>query len=369
MSLYRWGIRPLLFRFDPEWIHNRTLRWAGAAGRLAPSRRLLGSVFGFADPRLRTRLGHLDFPNPVGLAAGFDKNGLAVDALGAMGLGAVEVGSVSAHPSTGNSERPRLFRLPADQAIVVYYGVPNDGAEVIAGRLAHHRVPVPLGVNLVETNTGRPMAVTESIAELVQAALPFLGLADYITLNLNCPNTTGGESPFNDPAHLAALLQGYQPYADELPPLFLKLTPTDDPARIDTVLTAIEPFPFVKAIVFSLPPGKPYKGLRTPASELQRMPGSLCGRPVASLIDDAVRAWYRRIDRQRHALVGVGGIFSAADAYRKIRLGASLVQIYTALIYHGPGLVKKINRGLCRLLERDGLDSIADAVGIGNEEE
>lgn len=391
MSLYPL-IRPLLFRLDPEWIHRATLAAVGRAGRMSPVRGMLRGLLTVDDPRLRVEAGGLAFPNPVGLAAGFDKNGVAMEGLAAAGFGFVEVGSVSAYPSTGNPERPRLFRVPEDKAIVVNYGVPNDGADAVARRFASarlprlpgsagsaqslgqpnqpgqsrpSRLPVPLGINLVETNTGRPAGTDAVVEELVAAMRPFLGLADYATLNLNCPNTTSGRSPFDDPGTLGKLLAGYAGY-DAMPPTFLKVVPTTDPATIEGTLAAMDPFPFVKGIVFGLPTGKPYDSLKTSPQVLDRMPGTLCGRPTRTLIDASIQAWYPRMDRDRHVIVGTGGIFTAEDVYRKIRLGATLVQVYTALVYHGPGLVKRINRGLCRLLDKDGLDRITDAVGVDN---
>ncbi len=385
MSLYHL-IRPLLFRLDPEWIHRATLAAVGRAGRISPVRGMLRGLLAVDDPRLRVEAGGLTFPNPVGLAAGFDKNGLAMEGLASAGFGFVEVGSVSAYPSAGNPERPRLFRVPEDEAIVVNYGVPNDGAEAVARRFTSARLsrpsrpprpsrqlrpsrpsrpPVPLGINLVETNTGKPVGAEDVVDELVAAVRPFLGLADYVTLNLNCPNTTSGQSPFDDPDTLGTLLSGYAAF-DTMPPTFLKVVPTTDPATIEGTLAAMDPFPFVKGIVFGLPTGKPYADLKTPYRQLEAMPGTLCGRPTRTLIDASIQAWYPRMDRGRHVIVGTGGIFTAEDVYRKIRLGATLVQVYTALIYHGPGLVKRINRGLYRLMARDGLDRISDAVGLDN---
>ena len=370
MSLYRL-FRPLFFSLDPEWIHRVTLSVVGAAGRVPPVRGLLRGLFATDDPRLRVEAGGLAFPNPVGLAAGFDKNGVAMEGLAAAGFGFVEVGSVSAYPSAGNPGRPRLYRVPEDEAIVVNYGVPNDGAEAVARRFAsaglpgQPRLPVPLGINLVETNTGSPADVGEVVAELVVAVRPFLGLADYVTLNLNCPNTTSGRSPFDDPDTLGSLLSGYGRY-DAMPPTFLKVVPTTDPGTIEGTLAAMDPFPFVKGIVFGLPTGKPYDNLKTPRRQLDAMPGTLCGRPVRSLIDASIQTWHPRMDRERHVIVGTGGIFTAEDVYRKIRLGATIVQLYTSLVYHGPGLVKRINRDLCRLMSRDGLSRISDAVGVDN---
>ena len=361
MSLYRY-LRPFLFSLDPEWIHRVTLSAVGAAGRVPPVRGLIRSLFTVDDPRLRVEAGGLAFPNPVGLAAGFDKNGVAMEGLAAAGFGFVEVGSVSAFPSSGNPDRPRLFRVPKDDAIVVFYGVPNDGAEAVARRFASTRLPVPLGINLVETNTGSPADEDEVVEELITAMGPFLGLADYVTLNLNCPNTTLGRSPFDNPDTLRSLLEGYAQY-EAMPPTFLKVVPTTDPGTIEGTLAAIDPFPFVKGVVFGLPTGKPYDNLKTPAQVLDGMPGTLCGRPTREMINASIRAWFGRMDRGRHVIVGTGGVFTAEDVYEKIRMGATLVQLYTALVYHGPGLVKRINRGLCRLMTRDGLGRISDAVG------
>ena len=363
MSPYSRLLRPLLFRWDAESAHEAALAAASAAGASALGRAALRSVYGFEDERLSTEVAGLRFPNPLGLAAGFDKNGRAIQALSCLGLGHVEIGSVSARPSRGNP-RPRLFRLPADEAIVVNYGVPNDGAAAVAARVAARPTPVPLGVNLVETNSGRPAAADEVIAQFVEAARAFLGRADYLTLNLNCPNTTAGASPFDDPATVADLLAEFAAI-DGLPPVFLKVTARTHPGPIEALLQAVDPFPFVAGFVFNLPPGKDY-ALRTPAALVDPLPGTLCGPPARGLLDDTVRAWYGRIDRRRHRIVGSGGIASAEDAWRKIRLGASLLQLYTGLVYHGPGLVGRINRGLVRLLEADGLSHVSEAVGLDN---
>ena len=155
MSLYGRSLRPLLFRFDPERTHEATQTFCRALGRSRLLRRAVGSVYEFDDARLCTTIAGLAFPNPVGLPAGFDKNGNASALLPCLGFGAIEVGSVSADPSRGNPVRPRLFRLPADEGLLVNYGVPNDGADVVAARLAGMKSPVPLGISLVETNRGR----------------------------------------------------------------------------------------------------------------------------------------------------------------------------------------------------------------------
>lgn len=365
MNLYRACVRPLLFSVDAERAHRATLHLAGAVGRSAAGRAAIRALCAFEDPRLRVSAGGIDFPNPVGLPAGFDKNGVATAALAALGFGSIDVGSISAQPSAGNPERPRLFRIPADRGLIVFYGVPNDGAAAVARRLAGIHLPVPLGISLVETNTGAPAPVDTVIREMVEAARPFLGSATYFALNLNCPNSAGGFSHFDDPVHLRALLAGLREVVGAVP-VFVRVTPPSDPAGIDAVLDALDPYPFVKGLSFYDPKKDLRPRLRTPASELARMRGSVSAPIAREGMQATIREWYRRIDRKRHVLVGCGGIASAEDAYRTIRLGASLVQIYTALVYEGPGLVGRVKRGLVRLLERDGFAHVRDAVGVDN---
>ena len=364
MDLYRTLVRPLLFSCDAEWIHNRTLDVGAALGATHVGRILLRALFEYNHPSLHCTVAGLHFANPLGLAAGLDKNGRAVRALDALGFGSVEVGSVSAYPSVGNA-KPRLFRLPADEAIIVNYGVPNGGAQAVSQRMHKRSTDGPLGVNLVETNTGQGLEDDAVIEEFVEAVRPFCSKADYVTLNLNCPNTTGGSSPFDSPDVLRTLMLEYGRIRD-LPPVFLKFTAHADGHRMENTLSAIEGCSFVRGFIFNLPPGANYP-LRSPAHVVDPMPGTLCGPPTQDQMNRALRFWYRHIDRQRHVIIGSGGVRTAEDAYEKIRLGASLVQIYTALVYRGPGLVQQINRGLVRLLERDGLEAIGQAVGLDND--
>ena len=205
----------------------------------------------------------------------------------------------------------------------------------------------------------------EVVAELAKAARPFVSIADYLVLNLNCPNTAGGFSHFDTPKNLALLLEGFCDIA-RLPPLFLKITPPTDHAATDRILTAVEPFGFLKGFILNTHAPRPYGWLSTPQAEVDAMRGTLTGARLRAPVNEAIRDWYRRIDRSRHALIAVGGIGSAEHAYEAIRLGASLVQVLTALIYRGPGLVQDIKRGLAGLLERDGIGTIAEAVGADN---
>lgn len=360
MSLYAAWLRPLLFRLEAEQAHRLALQAAARFGRFAVARQLGDDH----DPRLQTKIAGLNFPNPLGLAAGFDKSGTAIEALAGLGFGSIEIGSVSLDPSDGNP-RPRLWRLPEDRAIVVHYGLPNEGAEAVSRRLAPLRLTVPLGINIVKTNRGKaapPETARQIITEYAEAARCFAPHADYLTFNLSCPNTEDGRDFFADAGHLRDWLAAIA----ELnlgKPVFLKVSPLGGIAAIEQLLQAVEPHAFVSGFMFNLAPVKP-DGLKTADHVWRAMPGAVSGPPSSALTDTCIAETFRRMDRSRFVIIGAGGIFTAEDAYAKIRLGASLVQLLTALVYEGPGVVRRILRGLPPLLERDGLRQINDAVGL-----
>lgn len=360
MSIYSALVRPLAFSLDPETAHHLAI---GLGARLGWAARMLSATTHVEHPRLVTHAAGLRFPTPIGLAAGFDKSGTAVETLAGLGFGSVEIGSVSIEPSAGNP-KPRLWRLPRDEAIVVHYGLPNDGAEVIARRLARTHLPVPLGINLVVTNRGvgaPPLSADRIVGEYVTTARRLAPGADYLMLNLSCPNTADGRDFFADREHLDACLQALGEVQLSVP-VFLKVSPLGGIAAIERVLAAADGHDFVSGFMFNLPPLKP-DGMRTPEAVWCNMPGAVSGPPAAALADICIRETFRRMDRKRHILIGAGGVSTAEDAYAKIRLGASLVQLFTALIYRGPGVVRTITTGLAKLLERDGVANVADIVG------
>jgi len=351
--MYKQLVRPLLFQFDAETVHRAAL---SACAFAAPVARRLSFEH---HPSLALEVAGIRFPAPVGLGAGFDKSGTATRTLAALGFGSIEIGSVSPSPSAGNPVRPRLFRLPADEAILVFYGVPNDGAEAVAARLRGPRLPVPLGISIIETNTGQPKSLDMVIGEFRAATQTLAPLADYVALNLQCPNSD--TSPPWEPAGVSALLSAIDPQR----PVFLKVAASADPAAIDALLQAVEPFPFVRGFILSTLLPKPYASLRTPSDILCQLPGSLSGAPLKLRARELVGAWYSRIDRKRHALIAVGGVQTGEDAYALIRSGATLVQLLTSLVYEGPRLPGRIHRQLAALLERDGFARVAAAVGAG----
>jgi dihydroorotate dehydrogenase len=338
VSAYSRLVRPLLFRADPERAHD----WAVRAAELASgSPRLCRALAARAvrDERLAVEVAGLRFASPLGLAAGFDKSARGVPLLSSLGFGHVEIGSVSRDPSAGNP-RPRLWRRPADRAIVVAYGVPNDGALRVGARLARGHAAVPVGVNVVSTNRGREESDEAVLADYVSSVGLLAPLADYVCLNLSCPNTSEGRAFFADRSRLRALLDRLE-WVER--PLFIKVAPFASAADLDSFLAATDA-PCVSGFSVNLPPGDR---------------GAVSGPPAAA----AALRTVAELHRSGKPVIGSGGVSSAADAWRMIRAGASLVQVYTALVYEGPGVIRGITRGLADLAARDGFERVGDAVG------
>jgi len=342
MSLYR-TIRPLLFRIDAERAHRLTI----AALATAPLPAAPAS-----DPALGSEVAGLHFPNPIGIAPGFDKNAEAPDALLRLGFGFAEVGTVTPLPQAGNP-RPRLFRLVEDEAVINRMGFNNAGAEAAAGRLrARQGRPGIVGANI-----GANKDAADRIADYAAMTRIMAPLASYLTVNISSPNTPGLRA-LQDEGALAELLDAVLEARGALrTPVFLKLAPDLEPADIDAIcrialdrrLDAL----IVSNTTISRPP------LRSPhAGET----GGLSGAPLKALALQRLRD-FRRASGGAIPLIGVGGIATADDAWERIRAGASLVQLYSALVYEGPGLVKRIAAGLSQRLAREGMTSIAQAVG------
>ena len=363
-SLYRSLVKPLLFRVDPERAHTLALSLCALGGRVPGIAQLVRSSQQIQDSRLEQTIAGIRFQNPLGLAAGFDKNGQACELLGSLAFGFIEIGSISAYRSEGNAP-PRLFRIIEDEGIVVYYGVPNEGAEVVAKRLNEQRCPIPLGANLVKTNDPRrPSEDDEVFADYASSFQQLQDHSQYINLNLSCPNSEGDRDFFDDIEKiemLLARLDGLDPTI----PVFLKLKPTADAGWLRELISIADNYQWIKGFGINLPSGKPKElVLKSSREALEKMPGAVSGRPIEQFINANLALLYQTIGPDsRYALMGAGGVFTGEDAYRKIRLGASLVQLYTAMVYRGPGVVKEVLLQLSDRLERDGFDNISQAVG------
>jgi dihydroorotate dehydrogenase len=357
--LYRLLARPLLFRLDPERAHRITLRGLHHLGHLSPLCTLLGRSLRLDHPMLRMRVCGLDFSNPVGLAAGFDKSATAVSALAALGFGAIEIGTVTPRPQAGNP-LPRIFRLPADLALINRLGFNNAGVVKVARRLRVARRSIPIGVNLGK-NAETPL--TAALDDYRRGLEGLYDVGDYFVVNVSSPNTAGLRE-LQAASRLDALLTGLQADNQALArqramapkPLLVKIAPDLSPEELDDVIEVVRTAQLAGIIATNTTVER--QGLSTPTTAA----GGLSGLPLRQRATQVIRHLFAHL-QGRIPIIGVGGIFSAQDAYEKIRAGASLVQVYTGLIYQGPLLPHRINVGLVRFLQRDGFTHLAEAVG------
>ena len=343
----RFGLA-LLHRLDPETAHSVSL--SALKSGLAPLPGLVTSA------RLATMVAGLALPNPVGLAAGYDKNAIAVSALTRSGFGFIEVGAATPFPQPGNP-KPRLFRLTEDRAAINRFGFNNEGAEVIAGRLAARAPgPVPVGLNLGANKTSADRAA--DFARVLALCGPHV---DFATVNVSSPNTEKLRD-LQGPAALAALLAGVMEVREGLPrrvPVFLKIAPdltADDLAAIAEVALASG-----LSGIIATNTTLSREGLR---SAHRGEAGGLSGAPVFEK-STRVLAQLSALTEGRIPLIGVGGISSAEEAMAKIEAGAAAVQLYTAMVYKGISLAAEVARGLDALLAAKGFDTVASAVGTG----
>ncbi len=342
---------PIMHRLDPEEAHHLTVRLL--KNNYAP-------VAKKSDPKiLNISTMGMKFSNPIGIAAGLDKQAQAMQGLLDLGFGFVEVGGVTPEPQIGNP-KPRIFRLPEDNAIINRYGLNSDGQIVISARLAEFKANSNgiVGVNIAKNTTS-----TDMIGDYQKGVRNLGGNVDFIVLNVSCPNVAWTKELSKDGDELANMVCAVRAERDNLPnstvPLLMKLAPDmDDSTKQHMADIAIHCG--VDGLIVSNTTVGRSADLRSPHS---KEIGGLSGRPLKQAALQSVRDMYR-LTQGKIPIIGVGGIESGQDAYERIRSGASLVQIYTAMVYQGPGILPKIKAELAKLLERDGFNSVAEAVGI-----
>jgi dihydroorotate dehydrogenase len=340
--LYRLA-RPALFTLDAERAHRLAIAGLKAAPRAAPAA---------PGGPLEVQAAGLAFPNPIGMAAGFDKDAEVPDALLGLGFGFVEVGSITPRPQAGNP-RPRLFRLAEDRAVINRMGFNNGGAVAAAARLAERQGrPGIVGINL-----GANKDSTDRVADYTQMTQVMAPLASYLAVNISSPNTPGLRALQGEGA-LGTLLDAVlEARGASGPPVFLKVAPDLEPADIDTIARIALDRQLGALIVSNTTIARPPLRSRH-AGEAGGLSGAPLKEPALQRLRD-----FRRATGGALPLIGVGGIANAEDAWRRIRAGASLVQLYTAMVYEGPGIARRIMRGLEALMRRDGFASVAEAVG------
>jgi len=378
-NLYR-QLRPFLFAGDAEKVHERMLSSVEFISKFPGFLPLLRKVYVEDNPLLHTQLFDNVIDNPIGLAAGFDKDGRIHPALFALGFGFVEIGTVTPHPQKGNP-RPRLFRLPEDQAVINRMGFNNQGAWKMAERLVAKTLKIKsadadlfevsgdypanissgmLGINIGKNKDTTLENATDDYVSALSTLHPF---ADYFTLNISSPNTKDLRN-MQEKEALRILLDSVCARRDELDrnhsrntPLLVKLAPDLDEDALKNSVRVMQEFSIQGVIATNTTVARPVL-----KSKYRTETGGLSGKPLQKRSTEMIRTLFAELGTDI-PIIGVGGIFNGADAYEKIKAGAAAVQIYTALIYEGPGLVRKVKAELADLLERDGYKSVSEAVG------
>ena len=365
------AIRPLIFLMEPEQAHYSLKRVGVFLGRFWITRKLTSLLMNFKHKSLNITVDGIDYKNPVGLSAGFDKDGELTKIYPHMGFGLAELGSFTGEICPGNPGK-RLFRMIKSKAIVVWYGLNNEGSETISKRLAGEDFgDLRVGINAANSNLTPEFVLEHSIADYLKTMKLFKDIGDYYDVNISCPNTQDGE-PFVDKKNLDALLTAInkeiRPISDK--PIYVKLAADMTLDEINIIVDACVEHGMDGVVCTNL--AKPqYNSEHLPheyPTEKGLLPkgkGAMSGLPLQRISTNVIRHVYRRT-RGKLTIIGVGGIFSAKDAYEKITSGASLLHMITTMIFDGPQNINEINRGLVKLLKKDGFDSIEQAVGSRN---
>lgn len=375
MDIYQLAVRPFLFNLlkaDPEWLHQQTMRSLSLLSRTSdrPSTQLVQNILQqslcFQDTRLQQNLFGLNFPNPVGLAAGFDKDGVAAAIWSKLGFGFAELGTVTFVAQPGNPP-PRLFRLPLDEAALNRMGFNNSGAANIAERLAQEKreltFSIPIGINLGKSKVTPLEAAAE---DYLNSFRLLKELGDYFVVNVSSPNTPGLRS-LQDASMLSAILDVLQKENNTYKPVFVKIAPDLAWEAIADIIGLVKTYQLAGIIATNTTIRR--DGLKTQVIEQtgtspQTEAGGISGAPVRDRSTEVIRFIWQQTQGEV-PIIGVGGIFTPEDAWEKITAGASLIQVYTGWIYEGPMMVRRILTGLVAKLEENGLNSIAEAVGVG----
>ncbi|MDG2395413.1 quinone-dependent dihydroorotate dehydrogenase [Candidatus Thioglobus sp.] len=361
--VYRIIIRPLIFLWEAEYAHNQLKRFGSIVSSSVFGRFVLKSLFYFQHKSLNTTVDGITYNNPIGLSAGFDKDGELTDTYPLIGFGFAELGSFTGDVCPGNpGVGRRLFRLVKSKSILVWYGLNNQGAQSIAKRLKGKKFKIPIGISAAKTNNAASFDLQDSIDDYLKTVNAFTDIGHYYTINISCPNTQDGE-PFVDQKNLDELLSALDKTKQECKPVYIKMAADLEINEINTIVDACLKHKIDGLVLTNLT--KPSMSDEYLKDELTFDKGALSGLPVQRISTNVIRHVYQRT-RGKITIIGVGGVFNAEDAYEKITSGANLIEMITGMIFEGPQVVGEINRGLVELLKKDGFTSIEEAVGSRN---
>lgn len=358
--LYKNIAKPIFFKQDPEDVHDRMTHAGNLLGKNSLTRALVRLVFNFDNQMLEQEVAGVYFRNPIGLSAGFDKNAKLINILPEVGFGHMELGSVTLNAYKGNP-KPRLFRLPKSKALVVYYGLMNEGIKNILPRIkVVKKSKSAVGISVAKTNSEKTSTEEGGIHDYYEC-LKYINenkTGDYYTINISCPNTFGGE-PFTTKERLENLLSKISTLKITKP-VFVKMPINLEWKDFDDLLQVCIKYKITGVVIGNL------TKVRDPNLIHDQIPehikGGISGKPTWELCNNLISETYKRYS-DKLIIIGVGGVFSAEDAYEKIKRGATLIQLITGMIFEGPQLIGTINKGLVVLLKKDGYKNISEAVG------
>jgi len=356
-GVYKYLLKPVFFRNDPEFIHDAMVSFGEFIGRFRILKFFLKITYGYKSVVLKQNILGINFDNPIGLSAGFDKDARLMNVLPSIGFGFEEVGSVTGNYCEGNP-KPRLWRMPKSKGLLVYYGLKNRGADKIAESMGTSKYEFPVEVSVAMTNCKANLDIQNAIDDFAKAFRIMESKGDYVTINISCPNTLGGQ-PFIDKNNLDQLLARLDTIETQRP-VFIKLSPDLNNDELDCLLDVLKSHRVHGVICANLT--KKRDNPKIIENDLPLV-GGVSGEPVREISNNMISHIYKR-EGDRFVIVGCGGVFSAEDAYNKIKLGASLVQMITGLIYEGPQVISEINQGLVELLKKDGYKNIEEARGV-----
>ncbi len=359
--LYRFALVKILFLIDPEKIHDLFTSFGKFLGSNFATKKITSFFLNYQNEKvLSQKILGITFKNPIGLAAGFDKNANLINIIPETGFGFEEVGSITKLACSGNP-KPRLFRLKKSKALVVNYGLKNDGANVIFDRIKKLKPALPLGISIAKTNCQQTTTLIEGTKDYIYTYQKFSTIGDYDVLNISCPNAFGGDY-FTNPKYLDHLLAEVNKKRNKKP-LFLKVSSDIKEAEIDQVIKIADKHKVDGFICGNLTKDRTSKKIiETDLPEK----GAISGKVVEELSNKLISHIYKQT-KGKFIIIGCGGIFSAKDAYKKIKLGASLLQLITGMIYEGPQLISDINLELTNLLKKDKLINISQAIGLSHK--
>ena len=362
-NIYRFLLRPLIFLWPAEVAHNKLKSFGRFTAGNSCGNNLLKFLFYYENKTLNIIVDGIEYKNPIGLSAGFDKDGELADVYPLLGFGFAELGSFTGDICAGNpGVGRRLFRLVKSKSILVWYGLNNMGSEIIANKLKNQSFSIPIGISVAKSNQLMDFDIDVSIKDYLKTVIAFKDIGNYYTVNISCPNTIDGE-PFSNTDNLHRLLARLDEVKQDEKPVYVKLAADLDYAQMDEILECCMQHKVNGFVLTNLT--KPRFNNEYIKEELIFNKGALSGLPVQRISTNAVRHIYQKT-RGSMTIIGVGGIFNAEDAYEKITSGANLVEMITGMIFEGPQIIGEINRGLVNLLIKDGFNSIAEAVGSRN---